>query len=93
MHLKRTLRRAILPDRSELLARLRAAILKGDLSENDLIEGRWREISAATGGVLFEDSLDTIEFVMALEENGVTDPTVGDLIHLLTTQQQDRNKE
>ncbi|HSE50305.1 MAG TPA: hypothetical protein VLA96_13945 [Terriglobales bacterium] len=92
MGLRRSLRRAILADRSELIVQLRSGILRGEFSETDLIEGRWREISAATGGALFEDSLDAVEFLMAFEEEGIANATVGDLLHLLEKQQAERNR-
>jgi acyl carrier protein len=84
-------RQAVVDDYSERITRLRAAILKGDFSESDLLEERWREISALTDGAFFEDSLDTVEFVTAAEEKDIAMRTVGDLLRFLEQQQRERD--
>jgi hypothetical protein len=92
VNLKRTLKRALAPDYSEILVRLRAAILKGELAENHSLEDNWDLISRVTRGA-FGDSLDQVELMMALEEHKIAIATVGEFVNFLELLQRQNERE
>ena len=87
MPIKQMLGQAVLVEYSRLIARLRAAVLDGELSETDRLKDRWNKIAHLTDGGLFDSAREAVEFESEARKKGVAMETVGDLLRYLENQQ------
>ena len=92
MPIKQMLGQAIVAEYSRLIARLRAAVLDGELSESDRLKDRWNKIAHLTEGGLFDSAREAVEFETEARKKGVAMETVGDLLRYLASQQSEGKK-
>ncbi len=92
MPITQMLGQALLAEYSRLIARLRAAVLDGELSESDRLKDRWNKIAHLTDGGLFDSAREAVEFEAEARKKGVAMETVGDLLRYLASRQSEGKK-